>query len=423
MTLCYSRRFTCVLLLLLSVFCLAADAADKRPPATSSPIHQEFLKHSTLAGVFRRHAKKLLVNREKAKVIVKGLKDVVHLDEIVVFCLLAWMSKPAVRLPYEALSSGRQKDKAPRNFEETPLHLIFDHLSQLAKLALAIYAVDVLKIIAQGMGFKLANMGDFNHAFGKILYTGWIANRASALKRYILAKQTNQDYRDLDGQVQIVDRLIDAALYGITLYIAVDTVQTNMDATMRGFLAFGSVSALAMSLAMQGFVTQVFHGLFLAGSNRVNEGDSVEVLGMSGKIEDLGWLETTLRMSDNILVSIPNADLAGQRISNLSRAITSQVSQKLTFENSEDSLEQIPLLLKDIKREVGISCPTLITDGSRPCRVHVTSIEGDLIEVSCKLHFRIKPVGDAYLDNRQEAIFAIARAVRRSPLQPASPLM
>jgi small-conductance mechanosensitive channel len=73
--------------------------------------------------------------------------------------------------------------------------------------------------------------------------------------------------------------LIDAVIYGLGLYVIVDTLQTDIGAATKSFLALGSVSTLVVSLAMQGFVAQVLHGLFLASSNRVAEGDSVEIGG------------------------------------------------------------------------------------------------------------------------------------------------
>ena len=73
--------------------------------------------------------------------------------------------------------------------------------------------------------------------------------------------------------------MIDAAIYGVGLYIVVDILQTEIGAATKSFLALGSVSTLVVSLAMQGFVAQVLHGLFLASSNRIAEGDTVEIGG------------------------------------------------------------------------------------------------------------------------------------------------
>lgn len=283
--------------LICLISCLLAPystiAADI--PPTLNGAASQFLKHSTLAGVIRRSAKKMLLTPQKAKLIRDGVTQVVNLDELIFLSALAFGALPVLRYQYDALGfSNRADSRRSRGFEDSSLHLIFDHLGQLAKLALFIYTVDVVKVISNGMGFQVF-MGN---AFAKICYTCWVSNRIAAFKRYNIARNAGQDHRDLNGQAQIVDRLIDAAIYGLALYVAVDTLQAEFGAATKSVLAFGSVSTLVVSLSMQGFVAELLHGLFLAGSNRINEGDSVEVLGMKGKIENLGWLESTLRRSD-----------------------------------------------------------------------------------------------------------------------------
>lgn len=95
----------------------------------------------------------------------------------------------------------------------------------------------------------------------------------------------------------------------------------------------------------------------------------------------------------------------------------SQVKQVLRFKNHEEADELVPELIEDMKKEIGLACPTLITDGTRPFRIHMSSFEPGYLQVTCDLHFRIRPVGDNYHDNRQECLWAIARAVKRSKLE------
>lgn len=132
-------------------------------------------------------------------------------------------------------------------------------------------------------------------------YMAWILNRISALKRFVLARQTKCDPGNLRGQVQLVDRLIDACLYCIGLYVTIDSVQEDMGAAAKGFVALGSVGTLVVSLASQGLAAQLFNGLFLASSNRVAVGDFVKFSnGVSGTVIKLGWMETIIRGPDEV---------------------------------------------------------------------------------------------------------------------------
>ena len=150
----------------------------------------------------------------------------------------------------------------------------------------------------------------------------------------------------------------------------------------------------------------------MASSDRIYEGDIVRFgKEQVGTIVKLGWLETVLRGPDSVLVSIPNTSLVNQPVSNLSRIKYSQVRQTLRF-NYKDR-DVLPRVMQSIKEEVESSCPDLVTNGSRPCRAHWTDFGPGHLEAVVDFHFRIKPVGDKYWDNRQRVLQAIDRAVAR----------
>jgi small-conductance mechanosensitive channel len=150
----------------------------------------------------------------------------------------------------------------------------------------------------------------------------------------------------------------------------------------------------------------------MTASNKMYVGDSVTFGdGTSGKVIKQGWMETVLRQSNNIMTSVPNSILSGQKISNLSRQKQSQVKQTLRF--NYDDAEQIPLLLDSIKSEIKKACPRLISDGTRPFRVFWTGYQEDHLEVMVDTHHNIAPIGDAYWQNRQNILLAISRAVKK----------
>jgi small-conductance mechanosensitive channel len=116
------------------------------------------------------------------------------------------------------------------------------------------------------------------------------------------------------------------------------------------------------------FSFQLLSGVMLTASDKMYVGDSVKFGdGTSGKIIKLGWMETVLRQSDNVMTSVPN--------SNMSRQIQSQVKQTLRFHY--DDAEQIPSLLESIRSEIKKACPRLITNGTRPFRVFWTEFNED----------------------------------------------
>jgi small-conductance mechanosensitive channel len=77
--------------------------------------------------------------------------------------------------------------------------------------------------------------------------------------------------------------------------------------------------------------------------------------------------------------------------------------------------------MQDIKDEVKRSCPKVITDGSRPFRAHWREYNHDHITVVVNFHFDIPPRTQEYLDNQEQVLLAIARAVKKNNVKFALP--
>jgi hypothetical protein len=117
---------------------------------------------------------------------------------------------------------------------------------------------------------------------------------------------------------------------------------------------------------------------------------------------------------------IPNKQLADVRVTNLTRCRQCQVLLNL-YVSIEHSIPQIQTLMDDIKTEIATACSDdLIADGSRPFRVHWTSIEQDgRCEITVDAHFNVPPHGNLYFANKERVMKAIGRALltNRIPLK------
>jgi len=390
---------------------VAADAHG----VGSSPFSQaisEMRGHSTIAGTVIPVARKLYISRQELISIWKGVSEVVHLEDVALFAVIGFLSVPAIRYPFKHLPIEIQSSL--KSYYRA-LQSILEQVQQLAKIALVVYVVDVLKIICIGMGFRFFKMEQFPHAFAQIAYTIWAATRLREMKRHYFRGIVDQ-HPDLYGRMQIIDRLSTAALGGIAIFIVLSILQVKMGVAMASVFAVSGAGTLAFGLASQGITKQVLNGLMLASSDRIYEGDEVRFgNGKAGTIVRLGWMETELRGSDDIRISIPNTDLVNQAVSNLSRVRYSQVKQTLRFKYGDRRL--VPIVLKSIKEEVRAACPELVTDGTRPFRAHWTDYQAGFLEATVDFHFRIRPVGEQYWDNRQKVLQAIDRAIDKHEIE------
>jgi small-conductance mechanosensitive channel len=391
------------------------------------PLAEVFQKHSTLAGSLHPLYHSLILSRKEAGLLWKTLQTNVHWQDMALLAAAGWLTVPIAQMHYELLPPvfrRRRRNSAIDGFEvssssanqstfrRTALFQVADHLQQISQIALAVYAVDIFKLVCMAMGIHACQMEAFPHAVCQIAYTVWLANRLMKLVRYSLRRYVS-DHPETFGRMRIFNRLVDAILYAIAFMITLNIMNVQMGIAMQSILTFGSVGTLAVGLASQGIAREVLNGLMLASSDRLYEGDDVHFgNGISGTIVNLGWMETVLRSSDESLLSVPNTELFTQRVSNLSRVRLSQVKQVLNVTVAD--ADHIPLLLDRLIHEIKLACPQLVTDGTRPFRVAWTGINGDgTHEVTIDTRHKIKPTSDDYWVNRQNLLAAIQRALKQ----------
>jgi small-conductance mechanosensitive channel len=378
----------------------------------------DILEQSTLAGQITPLVQKFFLSKAQRQAIWSGIRQVAQFSDILFLVLLGWVLVPALELTnkrtvVQTTARTRSHHHQYSSFRSTKAYHVVDTLSQIAKLAMLVYLVDMIKIFLLGAGFHIPRHANLTHAFSYILYMAWATKRVSALKRYMLCQITGEE----EGRLQVINRLLDAGLFLVAGFLILDILELELGLAMRGVVAFGSVGTLVFSLASKDIVSNLLQGIVLSASDQLYEGDNVQLLksGFSGTVAKMGWLETAVRRSDDIMVTINNAELLSQQVCNLSRIQECQVTQILRF--SYPDSEKLPQLLQDIKTEIRAHCPSIITDGSRPFRCHWTGYNSDHLEVMVDAHFRIKPIGDVYYENRQRVLQAIDRAVKKNNME------
>ena len=90
-------------------------------------------------------------------------------------------------------------------------------------------------------------------------------------------------------------------------------------------VALLSVVSLALSLSIQGLLTNVFGGMTILMSRPFNVGDYVELDSLSGTVIETGLIYTRLLTPDNKTVFLPNGQVSDGRIVNY----TSQIDRRI----------------------------------------------------------------------------------------------
>lgn len=111
----------------------------------------------------------------------------------------------------------------------------------------------------------------------------------------------------------IVRRLVNVTIYAIGIVLVLDQLGVSVSPLLAGL----GLSGLAVALAIQPLLSNVFAGSYVLSDASLGVGDFIEVEnGPSGWVEDIGWRATRIRTFDNNIVMIPNSTLAESVITN-----------------------------------------------------------------------------------------------------------
>lgn len=104
--------------------------------------------------------------------------------------------------------------------------------------------------------------------------------------------------------------------YGIFFVVAV-TILDIFDINVGGFVATASILGVAIGFGAQSLIKDVLTGFFIIFENQFGVGETISVLGLTGKVEDLGLRLTKLRDGEGQLHIIPNGQIG--QITNYNR--------------------------------------------------------------------------------------------------------
>ncbi|KOT97611.1 MULTISPECIES: mechanosensitive ion channel family protein [Streptomyces] len=122
------------------------------------------------------------------------------------------------------------------------------------------------------------------------------------------------------------------------------------------------VGGLAVALALQDTLANLFAGIHILASKTVQPGDYIQLSsGEEGYVEDINWRQTTVRELSNNLVVIPNGQLAKSNMTNFMRPeqrLTVLVQVGVSYDSDLDHVERVTAeVVAEVMTEVGGAVP------------------------------------------------------------------
>jgi MscS family membrane protein len=106
---------------------------------------------------------------------------------------------------------------------------------------------------------------------------------------------------------------------GVLLILAITLTLANWGFDMTTVLAGVGIGGIAIALAAQKTIENLFGGIAIITDGPVNVGDFCKFGDRVGTVEDIGLRSTRVRTLDRTLVTVPNADFSSMVLENYSR--------------------------------------------------------------------------------------------------------
>lgn len=126
--------------------------------------------------------------------------------------------------------------------------------------------------------------------------------------------------------------------------ILVLIIASSLGIDVTSLVALLSVASLAVSLAVQGALSNVAGGIAILTTHPFRVGDWVEIAGVSGTVHEIGMSYTTLLTADQKEIFVPNSEISSSKIINYTMAGSRRVD--FTFTASyDDAVEDVKIAL------------------------------------------------------------------------------
>jgi small-conductance mechanosensitive channel len=148
----------------------------------------------------------------------------------------------------------------------------------------------------------------------------------------------------------------------LVLAIGFLVVLQTLGISIAPLLTALGVGGLAVALALQDTLANLFAGVHILAAKTVQPGDYIRLsTGEEGYVEDINWRQTTIRQLSNNLVVIPNGQLAKTNMTNFSRPdqqLTVLVQAGVGYDSDLEHVERVTLeVVAEVMRQITGALP------------------------------------------------------------------
>ncbi|HLR43360.1 MAG TPA: mechanosensitive ion channel family protein [Pseudogracilibacillus sp.] len=185
----------------------------------------------------------------------------------------------------------------------------------------------------------------FSRVFIIFLITWGLLNLSSSSSQLfkLINDKTNIKIDD------ILIPFLSRSLQVVIIAISISVILQELNYQIGGFLTGLGLGGLAFSLAAQDAIANLFGGIVIITEKPFTIGDWITTPSVDGTVEDISFRSTKIRTFSDALVTVPNATLSNEPITNWSKMGKRQITFNIpiTYDASTNAVERVVKRIED----------------------------------------------------------------------------
>jgi small-conductance mechanosensitive channel len=215
--------------------------------------------------------------------------------------------------------------------------------------------------------------------------------------------------RVFSGSLDIISFVARMLIWSLLILLGLDNLGVNITALLAGL----GVGGVAVALALQNVLGDLFASLSIALDKPFVIGDNLVIDTFIGKVEHIGIKTTRLRSEGGEQIILSNADILKSRVRNFGRLSQQRIlaAIRVRFDTPTEKLKALPQLLENVVREH----PQAHFE-----RCHLKTLGESAFQFELS-YFVQQPAANPILDLQQAVNFRIIDELRRLGVEFAYP--
>lgn len=288
-----------------------------------------------------------------------------------------------------------------------------------------------LSLLGLGLGLGLANlrMGPELRTFSaktllliQSLAVFWyLFNLVGALD-VLIQRAIGHSESTLDEQLTPLIRKSLRAF--VVMFGAMFVIQSVFDQNIGTWLAGLGIAGLAVSLAAQDSLKNIFGSITILLDRPFHIGERIVFAGYDGMIEEIGFRSTKVRTLTGHQVNIPNSKIVSESVENIGRRPTIRrlMNVTITYDTPRAKIEQAVAILRAILEEEGIREPIrpTVNGDEFPPRVFFSDFNADSLNILV-IYWYAPPAYWDFMEHAQRLNLRIFEEFERAGIEFAFP--